>query len=36
MADLKHAKEKMRKWLCDNKNAIFGIEDAYLQVLIVL
>jgi hypothetical protein len=27
MADLKHAKEEMRKWLRDNKNAIFGIED---------
>nr|DAN45004.1 MAG TPA: hypothetical protein [Ackermannviridae sp.] len=27
MADLKHAKKEMRKWLRDNKNAIFGIED---------
>ena len=25
MADLKHAKEEMRKWLRDNKNSIFGI-----------
>lgn len=27
MTDLKHAKEEMRKWLRDNKNAIFGIEE---------
>lgn len=27
MSDVKHAKEEMRKWLRNNKNAIFGIED---------
>ena len=27
MTDVKHAKEEMRKWLRNNKNAIFGIED---------
>ena len=27
MTDVKHAKEEMRKWLRDNKNAIFGVEN---------
>ena len=26
MEDLKQAKEEMKKWLRDNKNAVFGIE----------
>ena len=27
MDDLKNAKSEMAKWLRDNKNAIFGIEE---------